>query len=205
MKNIFVLILCSLILVFQLGKSNAQTKSLPNKVQSNYHINKYVIGVGGVIRSTGQNQSHYATAGEVFVSNVHSTNNLLYSGFWHDVDFTTTKVNQEETEKLLLEFKLYQNYPNPFNPQTSIQYNLPNECFVNVEVFNLAGYRICSLLNQEIQGPGHMEIIWDGQDAHGKSVGSGVYLYRIIAFKTSKDVSLKKEAFQHSRKMLLVK
>ena len=82
------------------------------------------------------------------------------------------------------DFRLYANAPNPFNPETLIRYELPawegKAPEVRLQVFNLAGQRLRTLV-QEAQAPGHYAVQWDGLDAQGQPVSSGVYLYRLEA------------------------
>jgi len=69
-------------------------------------------------------------------------------------------------------------YPNPFNPETTIRFNLPWEAPVKVEVFNDQGQLVTTLVN-DLMGPGNFSVTWDGRDANGSEVASGVYLYKI--------------------------
>ncbi len=73
---------------------------------------------------------------------------------------------------------LGQNYPNPFNPSTIIPYQLPAAAHVRLEVFNLLGQRIATLVNGH-QPAGFHVARWEGTDAAGRAVGAGVYLYRL--------------------------
>jgi hypothetical protein len=73
---------------------------------------------------------------------------------------------------------LHQNVPNPFNPQTSIHYELPNETFVRLTIFDTSGRRIRTLL-EESQAAGSHEVMWNGRDDVGNSVSSGVYFYML--------------------------
>jgi len=73
-------------------------------------------------------------------------------------------------------FALSPNYPNPFNSQTAIQYALPADSFIRLDIFNTAGQRIRTLA-QGRQTAGRHQIIWDGRDALGHLAASGVYLY----------------------------
>ena len=76
------------------------------------------------------------------------------------------------------QFSLGQNYPNPFNPSTIIPYQLPADDHVRLQVFNLLGQRIATLVDGE-QPAGFHSARWDGTDATGRAVGAGVYLYRL--------------------------
>ena len=86
----------------------------------------------------------------------------------------------EDADRVPREFFLSQNYPNPFNPATSISYGLPSYSHVKIEIFNMLGQRVKILVNQE-QGAGYKRVVWDGRDASGEAVASGVYLYRLRA------------------------
>ena len=76
------------------------------------------------------------------------------------------------------QFSLGQNYPNPFNPSTIIPYQLPAPAQVRLEVFNLLGQRIATLVN-EVRPPGFHVARWDGTDGVGRAVAAGLYLYRL--------------------------
>jgi hypothetical protein len=73
---------------------------------------------------------------------------------------------------------LQQNYPNPFNPKTRIDYTLPHPAEVRLEIYNLAGQRISTLV-QGRREAGFHHIIWDGRDRAKHPVASGVYLARL--------------------------
>ena len=75
-------------------------------------------------------------------------------------------------------FVLGQNYPNPFNPSTVIPYQIPASAHVRLEVFNLLGQRLATLVNG-VRPAGTHTAQWDGTDAAGSAVGAGVYIYRI--------------------------
>jgi predicted small secreted protein len=75
------------------------------------------------------------------------------------------------------EYAVYQNYPNPFNPSTTIYYELPNSGEVNLEVYNLLGQRVRTMVNDH-QEAGRHQVIWDGNNDTGSPVASGIYIYR---------------------------
>ena len=70
------------------------------------------------------------------------------------------------------------NYPNPFNPSTLIPYQLAASAPVRLEVFNILGQRVATLVDEE-QGAGAYVARWDGTDAVGRAAASGVYIYRL--------------------------
>ncbi len=72
-------------------------------------------------------------------------------------------------------FRVYQNHPNPFNSQTTIPYQIYKPSNVKIDVYNIMGIHIRSLVN-EFQNIGYHRILWDGKTSSGKTVASGSYL-----------------------------
>jgi CSLREA domain-containing protein len=93
-------------------------------------------------------------------------------------------------------FHLYQNYPNPFwsaatsparsggNPETQIRYDLPKAAYVRVEIFNILGEKVKTLVDEKKPAGAH-KIIWNGRTSTGGSAVSGVYIYRLQADDSS--------------------
>ncbi|MBL7059765.1 MAG: carboxypeptidase regulatory-like domain-containing protein [Candidatus Marinimicrobia bacterium] len=82
------------------------------------------------------------------------------------------------------EFALRQNYPNPFNPITTIMYDVPKESHVTLTVCDLMGRVVRELVSSKKPAGTH-HIIWNGTDAHGQPVASGMYLYQLkTGYKT---------------------
>ncbi len=106
-----------------------------------------------------------------------------------------TKVNE-----IPKEFALHQNYPNPFNPSTVINYQLPIDSYVKLIVYNLLGQEVASIVD-EVQEAGYKSVEWNSDDLSGKSVASGVYVYRLEA-SSQADPS---KSFSQIRKMILMK
>lgn len=72
------------------------------------------------------------------------------------------------------------NYPNPFNPTTTIAYSIPEASSVKLVVYNQMG-RIVKVIANGYKAAGEYEVTWDGTNASGQKVASGVYLYRLVA------------------------
>jgi len=88
---------------------------------------------------------------------------------------------------------LSQNSPNPFNPQTKIAFTIGVAGRASIEVYDLRGRLVRTLLRDEI-GVGPHEVIWNGRDNQGRRVSSGIYFYRLVsmdAVETRKMVVLK--------------
>ena len=90
-------------------------------------------------------------------------------------------------------FALHQNYPNPFNPVTTIRYDVPEQAHVTMEIYNLLGQRVATLVNG-IQEPGYHAILWNGTNMSGAAMSSGMYFYHIQAgdFRSVKKLILVK-------------
>ncbi len=84
-------------------------------------------------------------------------------------------------------------FPNPFNPSTSLRYSLKEAGKVRLEIYNLKG-QLIRRFEHEHQHPGYYQQVWDGKDAAGNNVTSGVYIYRMVTGK-----------YSSSRKMVLSK
>lgn len=85
----------------------------------------------------------------------------------------------EQTASIPESFELKQNHPNPFNPGTEIQYSLRRPGYVTLEVYNLLGQKIKTLVD-EYQAAGSHDIPWDGRNEAGNTVSSGVYFYKLL-------------------------
>ena len=94
-------------------------------------------------------------------------------------------------------FTLFANYPNPFNPSTTICYSLTTSANVGLNIYNLKGEKVRTLINKH-QSAGTFKISWDGCNDKNLRVASGVYIYRMEINTGGRIVS-------QSRQMLLLK
>ncbi len=113
----------------------------------------------------------------------------VHCGQW-DV---TLAVEDLDAPVLPTDFALSQNAPNPFNPTTTIDFALPKASNVKVEVFNILGQKVTTLVDEYLSA-GFKRVDWDGTDATGRTVASGVYLYKMTAGD-----------FSETKKMMLMK
>ena len=87
----------------------------------------------------------------------------------------------DEDQQLPQRSELRQNVPNPFNPQTEIKYVVPTEGGrVRLEIFDVMGRRVRTLVDQ-IQSGGERSVTWNGCDDSGRSLPTGIYVYRLRA------------------------
>ncbi len=104
-----------------------------------------------------------------------------------DIGFTTNIINNENHN--IKSFRLYQNFPNPFNALTVIQFSLTDLSTVTLEIYNIRGIKVNTLLKNEKLSPGRFQVVF-----YGKSLASGIYFY-----------TLQTEDFAIIKKMVLVR
>ncbi len=92
------------------------------------------------------------------------------------------------------DYKLAQNFPNPFNATTRIEYSLPLQNTISLTIYNMLGQEIVKLVDREYQRAGNYSVLWNGKDANGMNVTSGMYIY-----------ALKFGNFEKSKQMMLLK
>jgi len=77
-------------------------------------------------------------------------------------------------------YTLSEAYPNPFNPETTIEFAVPSDVLVKLDVYNSVGQQVASLVNDELTA-GSYKTTWDAHDETGEQVSTGVYFYRMQA------------------------
>jgi enediyne biosynthesis protein E4 len=116
--------------------------------------------------------------------------NLAINHYHKIVELAGTGVKDRDSETPMA-FCLAQNYPNPFNPETKIDYTLPVSSQVLLEVFNLSGQKMATLV-KEVQGAGSHSVPWRGFDDMNHPLPTGMYLYKL---STSQATLTKKMLF----------
>ena len=79
-------------------------------------------------------------------------------------------------------FALYDNYPNPFNPSTQIAIDLPEDAYTELTIWNVMGQQVATVHSGNLNAGRH-KITFNGRDATGNMLSSGMYIYRVIAGK----------------------
>jgi len=102
--------------------------------------------------------------------------------------------SNDEDGSIPLEFALSQNYPNPFNPLTNISYQITEELNVTIEIYDITGAKIRTLVSSEMHQAGYCQVIWNATNDAGQPVSAGMYIYTIQAGE-----------FRSTKKMLLLK
>jgi len=97
-------------------------------------------------------------------------------------------IDGDDVSDLPREFALSQNYPNPFNPQTTVKFALPKDSHVKIEIFDLLGRKVVTLVDEDREAGVH-EVIWNSD-----KTASGIYFYRMEA-----------DGFSKTNKMLLLR
>jgi len=96
------------------------------------------------------------------------------------ISVTVTVTTLTTSLSLPDQFSLSQNYPNPFNSTTIIEYDLPIPTHVTVEIYNMLGQKVRTLVDDN-RAAGYYRVEWDGNTESGRTAATGVYLYRIKA------------------------
>ena len=90
-----------------------------------------------------------------------------------------TKIISDFEEPVLpIETRLLGNIPNPFNPETVILFSLAEESIVSIDIYNIRGQKVRNLINEHRESGFH-QVVWNGTDETGRSMGSGIYFYQM--------------------------
>ena len=117
-----------------------------------------------------------------------------YSGNWSDYsEVVQLSTLSNDNANVAERFVLHQNYPNPFNPRTNVRYDLPEEAFVDITVYDMFGNTVKTLVDEKMSS-GFKSVQWNAKNNQGQPVSAGVYVYTIEAGK-----------FRQTKKMILLK
>ena len=157
-----------------LGGSDYQF-TFPNT--TSFDWTKYYVDVQ--VPDTASTNGKIAKAMEVRL-HVYST----FTGTVYYDDLTITKISGvtavDGIQLKPANFQVHQNYPNPFNPSTTISYAIPHSTNVKVEIYNILGKKIRTLINAP-ENAGVHNIVWNGRNDYGSEVSSGTYFYKVTA------------------------
>ncbi|MFQ6113488.1 MAG: FlgD immunoglobulin-like domain containing protein [bacterium] len=118
---------------------------------------------------------------------------VVYNYQWDPPGFGPIVGVKEDIASIPKKYELSQNYPNPFNPETSINFTIPSNQEVKLDIYDLLGKRVKTLLNRKMEAGMHT-IAWDGTNDSGQTVASGTYFYQ-----------LRTKGFKKTKKMVLIR
>ena len=141
----------------------AQNTSMPQSVISS-----------GTVNAQSEQTALVGTIGQVFTNKAVSSTTILTSGFWGSVAQITLDVDDVMPE----EFSISKAYPNPFNPTVNIDFSIPEESDINIQIFDLLGRNVFNH-EQNFNTAGKYRFQWHGVNDLGTPIASGVYFVTI--------------------------
>jgi hypothetical protein len=139
----------------------------------------------------------FFASGNTFIDLTEADGSVQFTPFFTpgsvDVKFPTDVLEIVDDGKLPVDYGLRQNYPNPFNPTTTIEFALPRAGSVHLDVYNILGQNVKSLVNQRLPAGTH-QMTFNGRSDSGSPLASGIYFYRLVT-----------DDYTESRKMMLIK
>ncbi|HPG39902.1 MAG TPA: T9SS type A sorting domain-containing protein [bacterium] len=145
----------------------------------------------------GENDPYYTSSVRTMTlhtGGVDNDQNWLRPSTWGQaVIGIPTAVEEQQEAQVPAKMALFQNYPNPFNPSTTITYDLTKQAQVKIEVYDILGQKLATLVNAK-QAAGSYSIVWNGLDGRGAQASAGVYFVKLSA-----------DDFEQIQKMILVK
>ncbi len=156
-------------------------------------FDSYNVYRDNLLIATGVTENFYLDVG-VPAGTYNYCGTAIYDGGWESEFSNPATVTVDVGDfPIPLVTKLIGNYPNPFNPFTNINYSIKETGNVTLEIYNLRGQLVKTLVN-EIKETGNYTVIWNGTDNSNKAVSSGVYFYK-----------MKVGNFVSTKKMILIK
>ncbi|MFZ5516935.1 MAG: LamG-like jellyroll fold domain-containing protein [Candidatus Zhuqueibacterota bacterium] len=152
----------------------------------------YCAGKAGMVGCWGMDEGSGAVV--LDVSNCRNDGAIADAVWCQGLSLVPTSARAGTTAATPDHFLLYDNYPNPFNPETMIRFFLPEASPVKIVIYSVTGARVSTLMDARCEAGFH-ELTWNGTDARGNSMSSGVYFYKLTGHAGASSV----------KKMLLLK
>ena len=145
-------------------------ENIPMTVESNLVGDQHIILMYGLNGETfsGDKIQLFTASEDYKISSIIAANIL------------SKAMNIEQRNGLLPEtFELSQNFPNPFNPSTDIQFTVGKDALVSLNIYDIQGRLVSSLIDNYFYSAGSYKMNWDGKNQYGTQVPSGMYLYKL--------------------------
>jgi hypothetical protein len=172
-------------IVFYVGATDAQSSytyavnvSPKSKVSANIYAKNGTILLNQQTQATGGFLAKDVFLGQQVVVNLDPAFTGMASSVGAAASLSLGRAAAPVEKEVPKSFSLEQSYPNPFNPTTQIRYGLPQSSPVRITVHNMLGQEVAVLVDG-VQEAGFHEVRWNGRNAVGSPVGSGVFFYRI--------------------------
>ena len=137
---------------------------------------------GGVASYNGVEWNDYTTAEGLVDNEVNALAMGCGGDLWVGTDYGVSRLIHptgiEENTMIPSELTILGNFPNPFNPETCINFTLPQEGIVNLDIYNIMGQHV-RLLKSDTMSAGFHSVIWDGRNEKGKIVSTGIYIAQL--------------------------
>ena len=154
-----------------------------------------VVGNGGTMATGGDNLV-VGTVGQPAPGSSSGGTYGVVGGFWSQPIAVITHITEPGSNLLPSVYRLEQNFPNPFNPSTVIQYQLPQDAYVSLKVYDIVG-RLVTTLVERMEEAGFKTVTLDA-----RNLASGVYFYRLQAQITGESGA---SSFVDVKKLVLMK
>lgn len=151
-----------------------------------FAVPQSVVGTGGS-NAVSSGFGVRGTVGQTVVFKSSAESFDAAHGYWYNPYTTVTDIS-DNGEQSPISHRLDQNYPNPFNPSTTIQFAIPARSHVSLVVYDVAGHRVATLVNRELDRGVYSEVF------NARDLATGVYFYR-----------LRTESFSQTRKLVILK
>ena len=173
------------------ARINTHNQIITLNAYGSTQISEYFSIINGIVHKLGEKEDNRFVNRTYFYPEQKKMIQSAQSGIWiYDFDYT---VSDTDTTIEPAKAKLLKNFPNPFNPETTISFYLPLETQVSIDIYNIKGQKVKSLI-KEIRTSGNHQVNWNGTDEDGHDVSSGIYLY-----------TLSTSDFFQSKKMIILR
>jgi hypothetical protein len=160
---------------------------------SNYDMKVVIVGNFGVVADSIDPNFHYTgtwydffMGDTVQVNDIHAMVPLapgdfhIYTDKWvESPEEGLVVLSAESVPSVPGSFALYQNYPNPFNPTSTIRFDLPQAGYASLIIYDILGREMARLADGYSKA-GYHQVSWDGRDAYGRQVSSGIYIAQLV-------------------------